>query len=57
MRYQFQLNKLIISSPLTKTSPANEFWGINQAITYGSTSILSSTAGIVDTGRCSEFSS
>ena len=33
------------------TSPASEFWGINESITYGtSTSILSTTAGIVDTG-------
>ncbi|EKM61628.1 uncharacterized protein PHACADRAFT_135435 [Phanerochaete carnosa HHB-10118-sp] len=35
---------------LTNTSPASEYWGINESITYGSTSILSSTAGIVDTG-------
>jgi len=41
----------ITFAPLTSTSPANEFWGINQSIRYGtSTSILSSTAGIVDTG-------
>ena len=37
-------------SPVTSTLPSSEFWGINQAITYGSTTILSSTAGIVDTG-------
>ncbi|KAI0348262.1 aspartic peptidase A1 [Trametopsis cervina] len=38
-------------APLTRTSPASEFWGIDQTIRYGaSTSILSSTAGIVDTG-------
>ncbi|KAF8902546.1 aspartic protease [Gymnopilus junonius] len=37
--------------PVTSTSPANEYWGINQSIKYGtSTTILSSTAGIVDTG-------
>ncbi|PPQ79426.1 hypothetical protein CVT25_002696 [Psilocybe cyanescens] len=37
--------------PLTTTSPANEFWGINQSVRYGtSTSILATTAGIVDTG-------
>ncbi|EKM61624.1 uncharacterized protein PHACADRAFT_112385 [Phanerochaete carnosa HHB-10118-sp] len=36
--------------PLTRTSPASQYWGIDQSITYGSTSILSSTAGIVDTG-------
>ncbi|KAJ7445944.1 aspartic peptidase A1 [Mycena galericulata] len=38
-------------TPLTTTSPASEFWGINQSIKYGtSTTILASTAGIVDTG-------
>lgn len=36
---------------ITSTSPASEFWGINQSVQYGtSTSILSTTAGIVDTG-------
>ncbi len=39
-------------SPITSTSPANLFWGINQSVRYGaSTNILSNTAGIVDTGR------
>ncbi|SJL06357.1 related to Polyporopepsin [Armillaria ostoyae] len=38
-------------APITTTSPASEFWGIDESITYGtSTTILSSTAGIVDTG-------
>ncbi|KAI0299092.1 aspartic peptidase A1 [Multifurca ochricompacta] len=37
--------------PITSTSPANQFWGINESIRYGtSTSILTTTAGIVDTG-------
>ncbi|KAH9171286.1 aspartic peptidase A1 [Lactarius sanguifluus] len=37
--------------PNTGTFPASEFWGINESIRYGaSTSILSTTAGIVDTG-------
>ncbi|GJE93383.1 A1 family peptidase [Phanerochaete sordida] len=40
--------------PITKTSPASKYWGIDQSITYGSGSesstILASTAGIVDTG-------
>ncbi|KIM81488.1 hypothetical protein PILCRDRAFT_71813, partial [Piloderma croceum F 1598] len=36
--------------PLTTTSPASHFWGIDQSVSYGTTSILSSTAGIVDTG-------
>ncbi|KIJ40041.1 hypothetical protein M422DRAFT_90758, partial [Sphaerobolus stellatus SS14] len=37
--------------PITSTSPANQFWGINQSVRYGTnTAILSTTAGIVDTG-------
>ncbi|KIM81111.1 hypothetical protein PILCRDRAFT_821935 [Piloderma croceum F 1598] len=36
--------------PITSTSPASRFWGVDLAISYGSTTILSSTAGIVDTG-------
>ncbi|EPQ53054.1 family A1 protease [Gloeophyllum trabeum ATCC 11539] len=35
---------------LTSTSPASEYWGIDQSITYNGQTILSSTAGIVDTG-------
>jgi len=36
---------------VTTTSPASEFWGINQSVRYGtSTAILATTAGIVDTG-------
>lgn len=38
-------------TPVTSTSPASNYWGINQSIRYGSsTNILSTTAGIVDTG-------
>lgn len=34
------------------TSPSNGFWGIDESVRYGaSTSILSKTAGIVDTGK------
>jgi saccharopepsin len=36
--------------PLTTTSPASTFWGIDQSISYGDTTILPSTAGIVDSG-------
>ncbi|KAG2032183.1 aspartic peptidase domain-containing protein [Suillus americanus] len=36
--------------PITSTSPASTYWGIDQSISYGSMSILSETAGIVDTG-------
>ncbi|PAV14862.1 acid protease [Pyrrhoderma noxium] len=37
---------------ITSTSPARDYWGINESITYGSSrsNVLSSTAGIVDTG-------
>jgi len=35
--------------PITETSPASEYWGIDQTISYGTTELLSS-AGIVDTG-------
>ncbi|KAG2356696.1 acid protease [Suillus spraguei] len=35
---------------LTTTSPASTYWGIDQSIAYGGSTILSSTAGIVDTG-------
>ncbi|KAJ7510922.1 aspartic peptidase domain-containing protein [Mycena galericulata] len=37
-------------TPVTSTSPASDYWGINQSISYGGTTILTSTAGIVDTG-------
>ncbi|KAI6145240.1 aspartic peptidase domain-containing protein [Pisolithus tinctorius] len=37
-------------TPLTTTSPASRYWGINESIAYGGTTILSTTAGIVDTG-------
>jgi hypothetical protein len=35
---------------ITSTSPANTYWGIDQSISYGSTPIMTETAGIVDTG-------
>ncbi|KIL59256.1 hypothetical protein M378DRAFT_27097 [Amanita muscaria Koide BX008] len=40
----------ITYAPVTTTSPASYYWGINESITYGTTTILASTAGIVDTG-------
>ncbi|KAH7917667.1 acid protease [Leucogyrophana mollusca] len=36
--------------PITSTSPASTYWGVDQTITYGGQTILSETAGIVDTG-------
>ncbi|VDC06909.1 unnamed protein product [Peniophora sp. CBMAI 1063] len=40
----------ITYTPLTTTAPANQFWGIDQTVSYGDSPILSMTAGIVDTG-------
>ncbi|KAJ7625723.1 acid protease [Roridomyces roridus] len=37
-------------TPITFISPSNGYWGIDQRITYGGTTILFETAGIVDTG-------
>ncbi|KAF9343666.1 hypothetical protein BGX26_005396, partial [Mortierella sp. AD094] len=37
--------------PVTTTSPASEYWGIDvSSITYGTTKVSSATHGIVDTG-------
>ncbi|KAF8330515.1 aspartic peptidase A1 [Amanita rubescens] len=36
---------------LTSTSPAGQYWGVNQTVSYGShLSIMGNSAGIVDTG-------
>ncbi|KAG0708529.1 acid protease [Suillus ampliporus] len=47
-------NSLITSgityTPITSTSPARSYWGIDQSITYGDSALLSSVSGIVDTG-------
>ncbi|KAG2365294.1 aspartic peptidase domain-containing protein [Suillus spraguei] len=42
----------ITYTPITTTAPASNYWGIDQSITYGPTGtmILSSTAGIIDSG-------
>ena len=37
--------------PITSTSPASQYWGIDQDLSYGNdTSLLSGSSGIVDTG-------
>ncbi|KAF8170922.1 aspartic peptidase domain-containing protein [Pholiota molesta] len=37
--------------PITSTSPASQYWGIDQTITYGSSgTVLLTSSGIVDTG-------
>jgi hypothetical protein len=36
--------------PVTSTYPASEYWGVSQSVLYGTSSILSTTGGIVDTG-------
>ncbi|KAI0086813.1 acid protease [Irpex rosettiformis] len=35
---------------LTKTDPAKDYWGIDQSIRYGDSTILKLTSGIVDSG-------
>ncbi|KAF9316541.1 hypothetical protein BG003_001844 [Podila horticola] len=40
----------ITNTPITTTSPANNYWGIDASLAYGDTTILSQTAGIVDSG-------
>ncbi|PCH40297.1 acid protease [Wolfiporia cocos MD-104 SS10] len=41
----------ITYTPITTTSPASLYWGINQDVSYGTgTTLLSGNAGIVDTG-------
>ena len=40
----------LIFTPITATSPASHYWGIDITAVYGETTILPTTAGIVDTG-------
>ncbi|KZP31579.1 acid protease [Athelia psychrophila] len=40
----------IAYTPISSTAPASGYWGIEQSVAYGATSILASTSGIVDTG-------
>ncbi|VDB86598.1 unnamed protein product [Peniophora sp. CBMAI 1063] len=40
----------ITYTAITSTSPASEYWGIDQTVAYGDDTILPLTAGIVDTG-------
>ncbi|KII85590.1 hypothetical protein PLICRDRAFT_116125 [Plicaturopsis crispa FD-325 SS-3] len=37
-------------APITKKSPSNAYWGLDATISYGSSQIMTSNAGIVDTG-------
>ncbi|KAJ3545680.1 hypothetical protein NM688_g5601 [Phlebia brevispora] len=41
---------IVTFAALTTTSPASEYWGIDQSISYDGEPILSTTAGIVDSG-------
>ncbi|KAG6376914.1 acid protease [Boletus reticuloceps] len=46
-KYTGELNYV----PITSTAPASNYWGIDQSVTYGNgTTLLNTTAGIVDTG-------
>ena len=49
---QSRISGSVSYTSITSTSPARDYWGINESITYGSSrsNVLSSTAGIVDTG-------
>ncbi|KAG2130765.1 aspartic peptidase domain-containing protein [Suillus bovinus] len=40
----------ITYTPITTGQTASNYWGIKESISYGSTTIMSSTDGIVDTG-------
>ncbi|KAG1737825.1 acid protease [Suillus paluster] len=40
----------ITYTPITSSSPASTYWGIDQSIDYGDSNLLSSVPGIVDTG-------
>jgi len=46
----FRFIGAITYTPITSTSPSNIFWGIDASMKYGNAPLLSSTAGIVDTG-------
>ncbi|KAF7312284.1 AB hydrolase-1 domain-containing protein [Mycena indigotica] len=37
-------------TPITTSTPASSYWGIDQTIVYGTETILAQTSGIVDTG-------
>jgi cathepsin E len=40
----------ITYTPITNASPSSYYWGYNQSIIYGGTTILSNGAGITDSG-------
>jgi hypothetical protein len=42
--------------PITKTSPACEYWGYDQSISYGGKEIMATSAYIADTFVSSLFS-
>ncbi|KAK0430121.1 hypothetical protein EV421DRAFT_1744475 [Armillaria borealis] len=52
LRWDLSLHvEYLYNRPITTTYPAGVHWGIDKSITYGtSTTILSSTAGIINTG-------
>ncbi|THH26973.1 hypothetical protein EUX98_g7218 [Antrodiella citrinella] len=37
-------------APITSTKPSANFWGLDQAVRFGNTQILATTAGIIDSG-------
>ncbi|KAI0797337.1 aspartic proteinase precursor [Irpex lacteus] len=43
-------NGTLNAVPITSTSPASNYFGVDQSVKYGDSEILSTNAGIVDTG-------
>lgn len=35
---------------ITKADPAKDYWGVDQSVSYGSSTILKSSSGIIDSG-------
>lgn len=36
--------------PITQSQPSNQYWGVDQSVTYGGQTVMTQTAGIIDSG-------
>ncbi|KIL59246.1 hypothetical protein M378DRAFT_1014703 [Amanita muscaria Koide BX008] len=45
-----KFNGTLNYAPITTSSPSSNYWGVDQSITYDTSTILNTGAGIVDTG-------
>ena len=36
--------------PITQSQPSNQYWGVDQTVTYGGQTVMTQTAGIIDSG-------